>query len=284
MANWSNASKTIQGAGHVGKSATLAAGGPGLERFVAYFIVLASTIPIGTSQYLRLALALLVPRIPVMISRWLRSKREVTLTLLVLSSAFSGLMLATQNMGSGRSWDSWAASSQTAQALVLVLAVSGAFWCSSIIGYNKFLLVWCSDTAICAPLAADRFADNPWKFGLALPISLIVLYIASRFSSRAVPLAFLGLMTLSVAMSFRSWILVLGAAFLVYLFAVRSGALPVPVLAVLFIGVAWDMLFSPNNSWTLAVAIALGFQVLATAALQDLAGASDYRAVRAHLA
>lgn len=99
---------------------------------------------------------------------------------------------------------------------------TGAFGCSSIMGYNKFLLVWSSSTAVCVPLAADRCADNPRKFGLALPISLIVLYFASKFSSRAVPPAFLALMALSVAMSFRSWILVLGAAFLVYLFAVRS--------------------------------------------------------------
>lgn len=63
-----------------------------------------------------------------------------------------------------------------------------------------------------------------------------------------------------------------------------SSALPVPVLAVLFIGVPWDITFTLNNSWTLAAAIALGFHVLATATSQDLAGASDYRAGRAHLA
>jgi hypothetical protein len=205
--------------GHGDRLSKLAAGRMSFDRPVAYFCALASTIPIGTSQYLRLSLVLLVPMIPVILSQWLRSKRAVGLAALVLLSALSGLLLASANAGSGRTWDSWTATSQIAQVLALIFSVSGTLWCCSILGFNRFLVVWSIGTALCSPLTADRFFDNPWKFGLALPVSLILLYMASKFSARVVTFVFLALMGLSVLLSFRSWLLVLGAALLIHLFS-----------------------------------------------------------------
>jgi hypothetical protein len=191
----------------------------GLEAAVAYFIAVSSSMPLGNSQYLRVALIAILPLVPVLLSRWFRSWREITLTLLVVFSAGSGMVLAWLNTGQGRSWDQWTATSAIFQVLALVAAAAAAAWACRAIGFQRFLVVWCVGAIISTPFVGGRFLDNPWKFGLALPVSVLVLYIASQFSKRAVVGAFLLLMAVSTVFSFRSWLLILGAALLVYLFA-----------------------------------------------------------------
>lgn len=190
----------------------------GVERAVAYIMVIASSVPVGSSQFLRLALIVILPLIPVILSNWLRSRREWTLVLLVVVSAGSGLLLASWNSGAARSWDSWAATSETAQGLVLILATAGTAWACAILGPEKFLVVWSIGTALFSPWLGERFLDNPWKFGLALPVSLFVICMAAKVSSRTITFAFFVLMGLSAAFSFRSWLLVLGSALLIHLF------------------------------------------------------------------
>lgn len=189
-----------------------------LERAVAYFIVVASQIPIGSSQFLRLSLVVIVPLLPVFLTEWVRGAKEKRILLLVFLCIVSGLLLALKNVDQSRSWDSWSALSESVLPLVLVVAAAGLNWSCKVLGMKQFLILWAASAAVFAPLMGGRFLENPWKFGLALPISLLVIVLVGQRSSRMVTLAIVALMAVSASLSFRSWLLVLGLALLIHLF------------------------------------------------------------------
>ncbi|WP_152642522.1 hypothetical protein [Pseudarthrobacter chlorophenolicus] len=198
----------------------------GLERALAYFIVVGSQIPLGSSQYLRISLAAIIPLLPVFLSGWSRGKWEKCIIALVISSIVSGLLLALKNSDQSRSFDSRAALSESLLPLILVIAAASFYWSYRVLGAKQFLVLWSISAALFAPLMGGRFLENPWKFGLALPLSLLAIIIAGYYSSKMVTLAIVALMALSASLSFRSWLLVLGMALLIHLF--RSSKVKAP--------------------------------------------------------
>lgn len=151
-----------------------------LERAVAYFIVVASQIPIGSSQFLRLSLVEIVQLLPAFLTECVRGAKEIRILLLVFLCIVSGLLLALKNVDQSRSWDSW----------------------SALFGLAGILL---------ATTALGHLA----RASLALNTQIL-----------------------------------------------RQMGLPVGAMAVLLTGAIWDILFSPANSWTLAVALLVSLQVM----------------------
>lgn len=189
-----------------------------LDRAVAYFIVIASQVPLGSSQFLRASLVAIVPLLPVFLSEWCRGKKERNLLVLVVLCIISGMLLALKNVGQERNWNSWAAFSESVLPLVIVLAGAGLAWTCKVLGVRRVFVLWAVSAALFAPLMGGRFFENPWKFGLALPVSLLVIYFAGRRSPRLVTFSIVALMAVSASLSFRSWLLVLGLALLIHLF------------------------------------------------------------------
>lgn len=128
-----------------------------LERLTAYFMSLASLVPLGNSQYRRLSLASTIPLIPVVLCRWFRGPRKIELALLVVASIMTDYILVTRNVGTSRSWDSWASAS--AHALVLILAAVGLMWARLILGSKRSL----------------RYRYGPSALALVVVLSLGVL-------------------------------------------------------------------------------------------------------------
>lgn len=106
--------------------------------------------------------------------------------------------------------------------LGLLLMTMAGLWCVRVLGPSKFLAAWAIGMIPVAVWGNAVFFNNPWKFGLALPVSiLIILSLGNKFrGARICAVVIIGLICLWFG--YRSWLVIVLIAFVSTMTANRS--------------------------------------------------------------
>jgi hypothetical protein len=113
---------------------------------------------------------------------------------------------------------------QAALPVGLLASMVGAYWCITKLGLQRFMLLSFAGLLAAALLSYDP--TNPWKYGLALPVSMLVTLLVARNRLLLVLVVAPLLAAVSIAADFRSWIAILGMATALVVFARNSWTPP----------------------------------------------------------
>ncbi|MFU8945156.1 hypothetical protein ACLRGF_00315 [Mycetocola zhadangensis] len=197
---------------------------PSMLAFV-YAIAVSVLLSVRTpySANISFGVALAIIAFPVTLRPWLSSRSGLVVTILAGLALVSGLILIDNGLSSdpGRYFNSGMAVYQASILVGLVLAAATARWAIAVLGLNRFLILWASGLVVSAPFLSDGFAENPWKYGLALPVSVLVFSLVSRGGFVLNLTALATLVLVSTVFSYRSWIQVLVAGAIV-IYVLRS--------------------------------------------------------------
>jgi hypothetical protein len=128
----------------------------------------------------------------------------------------------------------------------LVTMTLAGVWCIQVLGTTKFLAAWAIGMIPVAIWGNSVFSNNPWKFGLALPVSLLIfISLGTRFrGSRVLAVAIISIICL--LFGYRSWLLIVLIAFVSILVAQDSskwkgGRWRTLLRGSLIAGIAWAL-------------------------------------------
>lgn len=188
---------------------------------VVVTLLLAFRTPFSANISFGVVLALLA--FPVTLRPWLSSRSGVVVTVLAGLALAGGAVLIEPGLNAdpGRFFNPSAAVYQASVLVGVVLSAAAAQWALTVLGLNRFLLLWAGGLLVSTPFMSGGFAENPWKYGLALPVSVIVLSLVSRGGVLLNVAALATLVLVSTVFSYRSWIQVLVAAAVV-IYVLRS--------------------------------------------------------------
>lgn len=138
----------------------------------------------------------------------------------VLALVPSGWLVAQNSLlqDRGRSLSNQVFLYEAALPVGLLGGVIGAYWSITILGFHRFLLLSLAGSLAAVPLSSGSFHSNPWKYGLALPISILAILLVARNRVLLV-LVVLLLAGVSVRADLRLWIALLAIVTLVTVFA-----------------------------------------------------------------
>lgn len=192
-----------------------AAGRPSTVTFVfaiAVTLLLAFRTPFSANISFGVALALIA--FPVTLRPWLSSRWGIVVTILAGLALAGGALLIEPGLKAdpGRYFSQGTAIYQASVLVGLVLAAATAQWALTVLGLNRFLILWAAGLIVSTPFMGGGFAENPWKYGLALPVSVLVLSLVSRGGPVFNVSALAILVLISTYFSYRSWVQVLVAA------------------------------------------------------------------------
>ena len=239
-------------------------GGPQLghvsiERLVAGILAALLAMPSGLSFSLSAGGIIALILTPVTLPALWRERRGRWLLIALLALVPSGWLVAQASLlhDRGRTFTADVFLYQAAVPVGLSASLVGAYWCITKLGLQRFLLFFSASLLVATPLLNSAwFAINPWKYGLALPVSVltILLLARSRFLLGFViaPL----LVAVSIAANFRSSIVFLALATVLAAYTpARSTKLSASKIAALgFVTVA----FTVTTGWLIASASTSG--------------------------
>lgn len=90
--------------------------------------------------------------------------------------------------------------------------LTGAYWGIVRLGLQRFLLIFFATLLLVAPLSSPNLHENPWKYGLALPVSILSFLLLARGRLLLGLVIAPILVTVSIAADFRTWIALLAPA------------------------------------------------------------------------
>lgn len=178
-------------------------------------LTLSMATPISSSLSVGGLLAILAA--PLILPRVARTDWmfRAALVLLLLSIA-SGAILAALAPGvvDGRGFDQRWALYETMLVVGLLASSIAAIYSVRTIGVARFL-AWWAVGFLANGVFLDDLHDNPWKYGLALPVSLLLLLALRRTPVATVLVALPIIVAASVFFSYRSWLAIVLAAVIV---------------------------------------------------------------------
>ena len=143
--------------------------------------LLAVPSPLSISMSWGGALTLMIA--PVTLPALWSDKRGRWLLITLLALVPSGWLVAQFSLlqDSGRSLNSGVLLYQAAVPVGLIAGLVGAYWCITKLGYQRFLLIYLlSLIAASSIFVTANFYQNVWKFGLAVPVSMLVILFLAR--------------------------------------------------------------------------------------------------------
>lgn len=175
-----------------------------LAGIIALLIAVPSPISVSLSVGSLIALALL----PVTVHTLWGSTRGKWLLITILGLVPSGWLTAQASLlrDTGRTFDTKWLFYESAMPLGLAASIAGAHWSISKLGLERFLQLSLAGVLAAVPLIDERNQDNLWKYGLAIPISILsILFLAK--SRLVLGLIVVPMLTLvSISADYRSWI------------------------------------------------------------------------------
>lgn len=190
---------------------------------------------------------------PVVLSVFLKQAGAVAILVGSLFTFSAGLVLADWSIAEGSTFSQRVAILEGGQLVGMMLIVVAACWCIRILGMTRFIIIWAVGYSISQALYSERFSEDIWKFGYALPATCLLLLIADRLRRRNLTLIIvLTIGTLSALASYRSWIMVVVIAFfLVAYIQWRQGANDRPIstlgAAIVIVGIGFSIGYSVLN-------------------------------------
>ena len=143
--------------------------------------LLAVPSPLSISMSWGGAITLMIA--PVTLPAVWSDKRGRWLLIALLALVPSGWLVAQFSLlqDSGRSLNSGVGLYQAALPVGLIAGLVGAYWCITKLGSQRFLLIYLlSLIAASSIFATGKFDQNVWKFGLAVPVSMLVILFLAR--------------------------------------------------------------------------------------------------------
>jgi hypothetical protein len=185
-------------------------GGAGPERIASTWVrVLAvvAVVSLGARytlpQGLQLGYVVALVLLPVWWGALRRRRWGVTTVALGLTAAVAGIWLGEAN-ASDHVVTSSSAVPMTITLVGTLLGVGLLVWGRDVLGLDRVVLWYGVGLALAFSPATTLFASNPWKFGFALPVTVIALALASRLG-RPWELGALAVLTVVAALNdFRS--------------------------------------------------------------------------------
>ncbi|AKK26187.1 hypothetical protein AB431_05190 [Mycobacterium sp. EPa45] len=158
---------------------------------------------------------------PVTFAALWRNTRGRWLLIALLALVPSGWLVAqtTLQQDHGRTFSSKIFLYEAAMPVGLLASVIGAYWCITKLGLQRSLLCFFAGLLAAAPFTFSLINNNPWKYGLALPVSMLVVLLLARnrvlLGLVITPL----LIAVSIASDFRGWIAFLAIATILSVFS-----------------------------------------------------------------
>jgi hypothetical protein len=179
-------------------------------------LLIAVPSPISASLTIGGALGLLLT--PVTFPAVWRNTRGRWLLIATLALAPMGWFVAQTSLlkDNGRTFNIQIFLYQAALPVGLLASIVGGYWCISRLGLQRFLLLAFAGLLVAGPFSFSQ--DNPWKYGLALPMSMLAILIIAR-NRLLLTLVVTTLAAVSIAASFRSWTAILGVTAALAVFA-----------------------------------------------------------------
>jgi len=174
-------------------------------------------VPSPISASLSIGGALSLALTPVTFPAVWRNARGRWLLIATLALVPMGWLVAQTSLlqDTGRTFNTQFFLYQAALPVGLLASLTGAHWCITRLGLQRFLLLAFTGLLVAGPFSFSQ--DNPWKYGLALPISILAILFIVR-NRLLFGLAVTTLAAVSIASNFRSWtaILAITAALVVF--------------------------------------------------------------------
>lgn len=177
-----------------------------IGKIASFIFILSLTIPLADGPTWRLVLFISLFLSPILLSIILKNS---TLRIITLWQVIAIIVAFSVSAVGNRDHDPVLAISQTITFLAIIAVASGTVWSCRWLSVRQILSIWSIGAIANASMMGGRYEENPWKYGLALPVSIIVLLCLPR-SKRLLALlvcVFLGF--ISGYFSFRAWILIM---------------------------------------------------------------------------
>jgi hypothetical protein len=194
---------------------------------------------------------------PVLLSNWLRSRNGRLVSGIVVALVISGICLSlisqSRLVSTELAWEQVRSLGNT------VLTAAGYLWILRILGPRHAILLWALGTlASTVFFSSALFVDDPWKYGLAAPVTVILgsFFFANSWLLRLLFAA--SIVALSIGGAYRSWIVLFFIGATVALIALRASASPSKRSKVMLLGLPLIAYLFGVAGTRLAVAGALG--------------------------
>ena len=178
-----------------------------IESLLAGVLAALLAMPSGVSVSLSIGAAIALALSPVTVPTLWRDKRGRWLLISLVALVPSGWLVAQASLlqDHGRTFSSKIFLFQAALPVGLLASVVGAYWCITKLGLQRFLLISFAGQLAAEPIVNPMLYVNPWKCGLALPVSMLVILLFARSRFLLVLVATPLLVAVSIAADFRSW-------------------------------------------------------------------------------
>lgn len=227
-----------------------------IETITAGVLAALIAVPSPFSVSLSLGGAASIALIPVTFPPLWHNSRGRLLLIAVLAFVPTGLLVAQISLlkDSSRTFSMGVFLYQAALPVGLLATVVGAYWCITKLGLQRFLLL-----SFAGLLAAAQFTyreANPWKYGLALPVSMLVILVFARSRALLCLVVTPLLAAVSIAAEFRSWIAILAIATLLVALP-RSSQKPTSTSRIAWLGFV-VMMVGGATAWLITRAATAG--------------------------
>lgn len=171
-------------------------------------------VPSGVSTSMSLGGAIALLLAPVTFPPLWRNTRGRWLIVALVALVPSGWLVAQGSLlqDQGRTFSAKFFLFEAALPVGLTASVIGAYWCITKLGLQRSLVLFFAGLLIAAPVFYERLQDNAWKYGLALPVSMLVILFLARSRPLLVLVITPLLAAVSIASDFRAWIAFLAIA------------------------------------------------------------------------
>jgi hypothetical protein len=197
-----------------------------METIAAGILAALMTVPSPLSVSLSIGAALSLALIPVTVPTLWRTTEGRGLVIALLALVPVGWLTAQPSLleDNGRAFSIQLFLYQAALPVGLFATVVGAYWCVNELGLQRFLFLSLTGLLATASLTLD--SANPWKYGLALPVSMLVILSFGRnrllLGLVVTPL----IVAVSIAADFRSWVAFVGIAMALVILAPAGNTRP----------------------------------------------------------
>jgi hypothetical protein len=193
-----------------------------IETIAAGILAVLLAVPSPISVNLSLGGLLALALAPVTFPALWRDARGRWLMIATIALVPMGWLVAQTSLlqDNGRTFNNQTFLYHAALPAGLLASLVGAYWCTTKLGLQRFLLL--SFAGLLTAALSGYDLQNPWKYGLALPISILAVLLIARNRLLLGLVVMPILAAVSVATDFRSWTAILALATILVVVA-RSG-------------------------------------------------------------
>lgn len=185
----------------------------GLEVALATGIAFTLAVRSPIASWLSVGAAVAIIFLPVLLRSPLVRRIAIVAGIIAVALAISGILLAEMALtnDASRYLTPNIQLLQIGQIAGIATSSVAGVWVLLTLGPAHTIAFWSIGATANVFLYSERFLDDPWKYGLALPITILAFLVARGRKRDVLPVsvAVVTIAGISIASSYRSWLLVL---------------------------------------------------------------------------